>query len=182
MYSFTHSFIMRIIIIPLLLDNLHLLVISYNLPLHDRNILQCTVLLDINYMTSLNNKRQYIWLCDNHNFNYSCKVILIIIKLMSSSTVFHRLFSSSDDIDITLDERIRNEEDSQKRKFYRIIITIVIILIAIFPYICIPILFVLVSKKKDTTNNVRNIWSMALTMYDDITVTIYNFIWIIIFN
>jgi len=76
---------------------------------------------------------------------------------MSSSTVFHRLFSSSDDIDITLDERIRNEEDSQKRKFYRIIITIVIILIAIFPYICIPILFVLVSKKKDTTTNVRNI-------------------------
>jgi flagellar basal body-associated protein FliL len=76
---------------------------------------------------------------------------------MSSSTVFHRLFSSSDDIDITLDERIRNEEDSQKRKLYRIIITIIIILIVIFPYICIPILFVLVSKKKDTTNNVRNI-------------------------
>lgn len=76
---------------------------------------------------------------------------------MSSSTVFHRLFSSSDDIDITLDERIRNEEDSQKRKLYRIVVTIVIILIVIFPYICIPILFVLVSKKKDTTNNVRNI-------------------------
>ena len=75
---------------------------------------------------------------------------------MSSSTMFNRLLSLSDDLDITIDERIRNEENNQKRKIYRIIIAIIIMLIAIFPYICIPILFVLVSKKKDTTNNVRN--------------------------
>lgn len=78
--------------------------------------------------------------------------------MMSTTPLFHRLLSSSDDVDITIDERIRNEEDNQKRKLYRIVITIIIVLIAIFPYICIPILFVLVSKKNDTTtnNNVRN--------------------------
>jgi len=66
--------------------------------------------------------------------------------------MFHRLFTS-DDFEITLEERIRNEEDIQKRKLWRIVISVIIVLIALFPYICIPILFVLVTQKK-TNNNV----------------------------
>jgi len=66
--------------------------------------------------------------------------------------MFHRLLTTSDDADISLDERIRKEEDSQSRKLRQRVIMIIVVLIALFPYVCIPILFVLVSQKKDTNN------------------------------